>query len=46
MSRPERSITRGQEVVVIAERIHRLSVMSIADDRRAVIGTSNTTFDP
>lgn len=45
-SLPNVPITRGQEVVVIAERIHRLSVMSIADDRRAVIGTSNTTFDP
>lgn len=45
-SLPNVPITRGQEVVVIAERIHRLSVMSIADDRRAVIGTSKVSFDP
>lgn len=45
-SLPNVPITRGQEVVVISERIHRLSVMSTGDDRRAVIGTSNAAFDP
>lgn len=46
VSLPNVPITRGQEVVVISERIHRLSVMSIADDHRVVIGTSNVAFDP
>lgn len=46
VSLPNVPITRGQEVVVISERIHRLSVMSIADDRGVVIGTRNVAFDP
>ena len=45
-SLPNVPITRGQEVVVISERIHRLSVMSIADDRGVVIGSRNVAFDP
>lgn len=46
VSLPNVPITRGQEVVVISERIHRLSVMSIADDRGVVIGSRNVSFDP
>lgn len=46
VSLPNVPITRDQEVVVISERAHRMSVMSLADDRRAVIGTRSTTFDP
>lgn len=46
VSLPNVPITRGQEVVVISERIHRLSVMSIADERGVVIGTNNVAFDP
>lgn len=46
VSLPNVPITRDQEVVVISERIHRLSVMSIADDRRVVIGSRNMAFDP
>jgi hypothetical protein len=46
VSLPNVPITRGQEVVVISERIHRLSVMSIADERGVIIGTSRASFDP
>lgn len=46
VSLPNVPITRDQEVVVISERAHRMSVMSLAEDRRAVIGTRSTTFDP
>lgn len=46
VSLPNVPITRDQEVVVISERAHRMSVMALADDRRAVIGTRSTTFDP
>ncbi len=46
VSLPNVPITRGQEVVVISERIHRLSVMSTADDRGVVIGSRNLAFDP
>lgn len=46
VSLPNVPITRDQDVVVFSERAHRMSVMSLADDRRAVIGTRSTTFDP
>ncbi len=46
VSLPNVPITRDQEVVVISERAHRMSVMSLAEDRRAIIGTRSTTFDP
>lgn len=46
VSLPNVPITRDQEVVVISERAHRMSVMSLAEDRRGVIGTRSTTFDP
>ncbi len=46
VSLPNVPITRDQDVVVISERAHRMSVMSLADDQRAIIGTRSTTFDP
>lgn len=45
-SLPNVPITRGQQVVVIDERVHLLSVMTITDERRVIIGRRSVDFDP